>query len=115
MEDKTIEELQAELEGLKKAKIQKDIANLKADNEAEELKKKEEDETKLREQIRNEEKEKVLKELSEKSNIVSDKPIDTMAKTSDKHEKFKQDYMKKHGLKGLTYEQKIKEIVDGGY
>jgi len=72
-EEKTIEQLQKELEALKKENLEREISLEKAKIEAEEAKKKKEEEDKLREQLREEERSKIMEEMGEKSNIAKPK------------------------------------------
>jgi len=111
-DEKTVEQLQAELERLKKQNLEREIAKEKARIEREEALKKEEEELKLREEIRAEEKSKILEEMATKEEISEEKP-ETFEKM-EKAEQFKHNMVKKYGLTGKTYEDRIRDLVDKG-
>ena len=130
MGERTVEELQLELDTLKKQNLEREVENEKVKLvQAEELKKKEADE-KLRKQIESEVREKVITELSNKSNISSAKPETTGG--NNFVEQFKTDYIayanndldlqkklnkaNQSGLnvfKGRTYEDIVKDLKAG--
>ena len=112
MSEKTIDELEAELSALKKANLEKQIAEEKAKvDEAEKLEKEKEEEE-LRNKIREEEHSKILADMNEKSTVKEENP-ETLERKS-KAEAFKQNMVKKYGLTGKTYEDRIRDLVDGG-
>ena len=114
MEEKTIEELQAELKALKKENLERQIAAEKEKaeeaNRLAEAKKAEE----YKEEIRKE----VMAELANDSTIETTavtKP-ETLAKPKGNYDNFIALYRKNHNLSGKTYEQQIEEIANkGGY
>ena len=109
MSEKTIEELEAELERLRKENLERLIEEeRKKKEEAEELKKKEAEEALIQEGYK-----RAMEEMKSKSNVTEDKPTTLEANT--KFEVFKQAFVKKHNLSGKPYEEFIKEKVDGIY
>lgn len=123
-DEKTVEELSAELERLKKENLEREIAIERAKIDAEEKLKKEKEETTLREKIHNEEREKVLTEMKDKSKVTKQTPEVLKQKETDDfksnfithfNQKFEDEGKKtnKHQYTGLTYEERIKKLVDG--
>ena len=106
MEEKSIEELQAELEALKKANLEMELAKEKAKaEEAERLKKEKEIEA-MREEIRQE----ILSEINTDSKITSDEPTKLDSPTNE-FEEFKAVFTKKLGITGEPYESFVKKLA----
>lgn len=110
MEDKSIEELQAELEALKKANLEAELAKEKAKAEEEQRLSKEADMEKLRDEIRSE----ILDEIESGSQITKDEPVTMNAPNSD-FEEFKGTFAKKLGITGDPYDKFIHKVVFKGY
>ena len=110
-DEKTMDELKAELEAAKKVNLERELSIEQAKiDEAEKLAKKKDEET-LREEIKAE----VLKEMKGTSTIVSDDAEQLSQPKKGSWEKFSQTYVKKHNLSGKTYEDIIEELAGGGY
>lgn len=110
-EEKTLDELKAELETLKKQNVERELAKEKAKiDEAEKLKQeKEADE--LKEKLRNE----VMQEMKGKSTIEKDKP-ETLNKGNDRLNYFMNDVMKnKYSLEHESYEDMVKKMSHPKY
>jgi hypothetical protein len=110
-EEKTIEELQAELQALKKANLEREIAKEKAKKEEEEKLLKEKAEQEKREEIRQE----LLKEFEAQgiSKISGDKKPEKMVTENAKAEKFNRIFKDKYGYGDKTYEQICEELMGG--
>ena len=110
--EKTVEELQEELERLKEENLKREIAKEKAKVEEAEALKKQEAEDKLREELREEEHSKILEEMATKEETVEEKP--EMLEKMDKAELLSHNMVKKYGLTGKKYEDLIRDVVDKG-
>ena len=108
--EKTIEELQAELESLKRVKLEKEIAKEKAALEEEEKLNKEKEAEELRESIRAE----LMTEMKGKSTV--DEPAEEKLSdnTNSEFENFKKHMKEKYGLTGEGYESICRRIADPG-
>ena len=112
-EEKTIEELQAELEALRKANLERELELEKAKLEEAKKLEKEEKEKELYEQI----KQKVISELDAESKVTNDED-ETNVNLSEEQEwfeKFSERYKQRLGLKGLKYEELCEKLAMGGY
>ena len=104
MAEKTIEELKAELEALKKQNLEREIAVEKAKIEAEEAEKKKKEEEELREQLREEERSKLLEEqekTKEDSKVVKETPTSLIRERAN-------------NVKDVTIEIDGKKILNNG-
>jgi hypothetical protein len=118
MTEQTIEQLNAELEMLKKQNLEKAIAEEKA-KLAEKAKLEElEKEKKLRESLKIE----LEKELlgKQESRIVEEKETVTLQKDTKGFEAFKENFVKRRnkeglGMTGKPYEEALKEKFGGDY
>jgi len=115
MTEKTVGELQAELDMLKKQNLERQIAAEKAKFEEEEALKAKEAEEKLRKELYEEAKLKVMEEMGEKTTIDGGNAPETMSATNGKLQLLKENHTKKYGLTGKTYEERIRDLVDRGY
>jgi len=105
-----IEELKEELEKLKKQNLEKEVAVEKAKLEKVLEEEKNKEQETLREQIRSE----VLKEMEGTSRVTSEEG-ETLGNSQSKWERFSENYIKKHKLTGKSYEDTLKDVVDGGF
>jgi len=110
MEDKTLEELQAELDSLKKTNLEAEIAFEKGKAEEKQRLEKEKEMENLRNDIRKE----VEDELKAQSKIDEGKPEKLDAPHSDLQE-FQETFAKKHNMSGKKYEEYIHDLVFKGY
>lgn len=110
MMEKTIEELQAELEALKKRNLEVELAKEIAKAEDEQKLQKEKEMEKMREEIRKE----VMENMAAESKITEKDSMKLDSPKSDLLE-FKDTFVKKLGLTGRPYEDVIKDICYGGY
>jgi len=110
--EKTVEELQSELERLKKENLEREVAKEKAKADEAEALKKQEAEEKLREEIRAEEQSKILEEMVTKE-VTSKESPETLEKLN-KAELLSHNMVKKYGLTGKKYEDLIRDVVDKG-
>jgi len=106
MADKTIEELQAELETLKKANLEAQIAKEKAKADEDMRLAVEHEKERMREEIRQE----VLNE----SKITASKPAKMDSAKSDT-ETFSEEFVKSHNLSGNKYEQIVHKLAYKGF
>jgi len=107
MEEKSIEELQAELEALRKENLAAKIAEEKAKAEERQRLEKEQKLDELREELREE----ILDQVTAESKITSnDEPTKLDAPTGDLEE-FKSVFTKKLGITGEPYESYIKKLA----
>ena len=107
-EEKTVEELQAELKALQKENLERDIANAKAEKEAAETLKKEKEDEELRNQIREELKAEQLEELGQTSKIETQKTKQTAAETLQRKERetqLRENMNSKFGFGLKTYDE----------
>jgi hypothetical protein len=111
-DEKTLKELQEELERLKKENLEREIAKEKQIILEAEAQKKQEEELKVREEIRAEEHSKILEEMATKEDVSEEKP-ETLERM-EKAEQFKHNMAKKYGLTGKNYEDRIRDLVDKG-
>ena len=111
MSEKTIEELKEELEQLKKQNLEKELAVEQAKLEKSVGEEKEKAEETLKEKIRGE----VLEEMTGKSKLDEPKDGETLGASQGKWEHFSENYVKKHGLTGKSYEDQLEDMVGGGY
>lgn len=94
VEEPTVEELKAKLELLKKQSLEREIALAQAEaDKAEQLKKKEAEEQ-LREEIRNEERENIIKQMGEQSNIEADNKDETVNLSESEKQQVRDFYAK---------------------
>lgn len=108
-EEKSVEVLTAELEALRKANIEREIAIEKAKKEAAEKLKEEEKQKLLEAEIR----QKVISEMEGESKITSDikdKPVG-----SDYEEYFRKPFIQRMGLKGLDYHELMMQLKNHTY
>jgi hypothetical protein len=101
-----IEELQVELENLKKSNLMAQIAKEKIKAEEEQRLKKEVELEKLRNEVRQE----ILGQIESESKIKSNKPIKLDSPNSD-FEEFKTTFAKKLKITGEPYESYIKKLA----
>lgn len=110
MSDKTIEELQSELEELKKRNLEAELAKEKAKAD-EELRLAQEKETeRMREEIRQE----LVKKIGGESKVTKEQPV-KMDTDDSELEEFKSVFTKKQGITGDPYESYIKRLAWGDY
>jgi len=109
-EEKTIDELKAELEQLRKQNLEMELEMEK--QKLEEAKKLEEQkkEEELREKIRQE----LLEELESKSVVKNDTTPETLTtnETNERWATFSEHYKKALGLKGMTYEDICEKVAN---
>ena len=110
MEEKTIEELQAELEALKKSNLEAEIAKEKVKAEEEQQFKKDKELEDLRNELRNE----IIGQIESESKITSESPIKLESKNSDLDE-FREVFTKKLGITGKPYEEYIHKLAYKDY
>ena len=111
MENKSIEELQAELEALTKANLEAKIAKEKEKLEAEKKIKEEEELEAQREAMKAE----LIEELGlNKSKVADTAPVNLNTPNNDFQE-FKDVFVKKNNFTGQTYEEIVKRLAYGEY
>jgi len=108
-ENKSIEVLTAELEALKKANIEREIALEKAKEDAALKLKEDEKQKALYDEIR----QKVLTEMKGESKITKDTAEQKAG--SDYEEYFRKPFIQRMGLKGLSYEELMFQLKNGTY
>lgn len=108
--EKTIEELQAELDALKKSNLEAELAKEKMKAEDEARLRKEAEMEKLRKEIREE----VLGQVKAESKIASTTPTKLDGGNSD-FEEFKSVFTDKYKLSGVPYESYIHKLAFKGY
>jgi len=107
-DEKTLDELKAELESLKKANLEREIAKEKAKvKEAEELEKNKEAEE-LREKIRTE----LMQEMKGTSTVEKDEPETLSSKP--RYQYFLNKIEEKYGIKHESYEDLARRISTPG-
>jgi len=106
MEEKSIEELQAELEALKKTNLEAQLAKERAKAEEEQRLKKEEEMEALREELRQE----VLDQVTAESKITKEEDVKLDSSNSE-FDEFKDTFSKKLGITGEPYESYIRKLV----
>lgn len=98
--DKTVEELQEELNKLKQENLRREIEAEKAKVEAAKQDEAQKEKDALAAKIREE----VMAELKGNSMIKDEHEVTTMQSDNSKWENFKQQYVKRSGLQGLSYD-----------
>jgi hypothetical protein len=104
-EEKSIDELKAELEKLQKENLEREIEAEKLKVEEARKEKELAEKEKLKEEVRLE----VLKEMEVSSTINREDSPQTLENANGKWENFKADFTKVHGLEGLSYDQLCKK------
>ena len=107
-EEKSLEELQKELESLKKANLEKEIAKEKEKLEAEKKVEEEESHKALEEEIRT----KILSEMEVESKVTEAEPVEE--NTIGRATSFVAEFKQKHGYGGTAYEELTRKISSPG-
>ena len=108
-EEKSLEELQKELESLKKANLEKEIAKEKEKLEAEKKVQEEANKKAIEEEIRA----KILSEMKVESKIVEE-PEKTEENVLGKYDSFIAEFKEKNGYGGTAYEELTRKISSPG-
>lgn len=106
--EKTLEELKAELENLKKQNLERELALEKAKLEEAEKAEKTKQEEQLKEKIRGE----LLEEMKGKSTV--EQETEEKLGEKNKYDVFMDRMKKKYNLKGISYEDLTRQITDPG-
>jgi len=107
-DEKTLDELKAELENLRKENLEREIAKEKAKvEEAQKLK-----EEKEAEELKNKIREEVMAEFKGESKIENESEESVSEKP--KHEVFRENFIKKYGYGKKSYEEVAREISSPG-
>ena len=107
-EEKSLEELQKELESLKKANLEKEIAKEKEKLEAEKKAEEEQSHKALEEEIRT----KIMSEMEAESKITKGEP--EKEDVLGKYNSFVAEFKEKHGYGGTSYEELTHKISSPG-
>ena len=111
MAEKTIEELQLELTQLKQKNLENELQKEKDKLALFDSEKNKREFELLKEKAKAE----VMVELSERSNIVSGSKPETLSKPINDLQHFSETFIKAHKLKGLPYEEMIRQKCMGVY
>ena len=115
-EEKTIEQLQAELDLITKQNLERELAEAKKVKDEAEVLVKEKEATDYREQVRKE----VMDEMAAKepTKIVANKPeqeIENLTKAESELNEFRKDYVEINKLTGLKYEDMVTKLKMKGF
>ena len=113
--EKTIEELKAELEALKKENLERELNLEKVKIEAAKKEEEEKEQDKLRDEMREEIRNELLENETTQSKVDVKEEKETFEGVSAEWEKFSDNYIKEHELKGISYEDLTKKISKGGH
>lgn len=110
-EEKSIEELRAELESLKKQNLEREIAKEKDKIEAEQKAVKEAEIAKEKAAMETEIREKIMEEMKGSSLVADSQTVESNVSKADS---FMTEFKQKYGYGGTSYEELTKKITSPG-